>query len=90
MKIVAKPIRVLAVFEYQDKERPPIPYKFKMYEDSGEEILVTVDKCFHSAKSKVGGVESIVYECQSIIRGVEKRYELKYIIPRCTWQLYKI
>ena len=90
MKIVAIPIKVIAVFDYQDSEKHPIPYKFKMREDSGEEILVTVDKRFHSAKSKIGGVESIVYECQSIIRGVEKRYELKYIIPRCTWQLYKI
>lgn len=90
MKIVAIPIKVIAVFDYQDSEKHPIPYKFKMKEDSGEEVIVVVEKCLHSERSKVGGVESIIYQCQSVIRGIDRRYELKYIIPKCAWQLYKI
>lgn len=90
MKIVARPIKTMVVFEYDDKDKYPQPYKFKMKDEKGDEILVVVDKCMYAYKSKVGGVESIIYECQSIIDDVEKRYELKYIIPKCTWQLYKI
>lgn len=88
MKIVAKPIKTIVVFEYGDK--PPMPYKFKLKEESGEETVVVVDKCISTYKSKVAGIESIIYECQSMIHGMEKRYELKYIIPKCAWQLYKI
>lgn len=88
MKIVAKPIKVLVVFEPKDK--PPMPYKFKMEDSSGELITVTVDQLISTVKSKIVGEECFIYECQSIIRGVEKRYQLKYIIPKCQWVLYKI
>ena len=88
MKIVAKPIKVLVVFE--PKGKPPMPYKFKMEDSSGELITVTVDQLISTVKSKIVGEECFIYECQSIIRGVEKRYQLKYIIPKCQWVLYKI
>lgn len=88
MKIVAMPIKTIVVFEYDD--RPPMPYKFKLRQDSGEEMIVVVDKVITTYKSKTAGIESIIYECQSIIGGIERRYELKYIIPKCMWQLYKL
>ena len=87
MKIVAKPIKMIAVFEYDD--RPPLPCKFRMREESGEEIVIVVDQCLTTKKSKIAGKECIIYECQSVIRGIERRYELKYIILSCRWQLYK-
>lgn len=92
MKIVACPIKVLALFDSvtdDEGNRNPIPYQFRIKEESGEEILIKVEKRFPPKKSKVGGVESIIYPCQSIIDGVEKRYELKYLVARRTWQLYK-
>ena len=88
MKIVAKPIKTLVVFEYND--RPPMPYKFKYKEDSGEELTIVVDKCLSVSKSKIAGIECFIYECQSIINGTQRKYELKYIVPKCVWQLYKI
>ena len=88
MKIVARPIKTMVVFEYENDV--PIPYKFKMREDSGEEIEVKVDNRLSHYKSRIAGVECIIYECQSIIGGIEKRYELKYVISKCQWQLYKI
>lgn len=88
MKIVAKPIKVLVVFEPKDK--PPMPCKFKMEQPSGEQITVTVDRIISTSKSKIVGAECFIYECQSVIDGVEKRYQLKYIISKCQWVLYKI
>ena len=88
MKIVAKPIKVLVVFEPKDK--PPVPCKFKMETSEKELVTVTVDHLISTTKSKIVGEECYIYECQSVICGIEKRYQLKYIIPRCQWQLHKI
>lgn len=91
MKIVAKPIKTLAVFQYDDGT--PMPYRFKMKgagSDPEEEITVTVGSVLRTDRTRIAGKESIIYYCQSIIGDVEKRYELKYIISECRWVLYKI
>lgn len=90
MKIVAIPIKAVVIFEYANAEKPPMPYKFKVREDSGEEITVVIDRFISIEKSRICGEECLIYKCQSLINGVEKRYELKYIISKYTWQLYKI
>ena len=58
--------------------------------DDGSEQLVHIDKRISSHKQKTAGIESIIYECQSVIDGIEKRYKLKYILADCRWQLYAI
>lgn len=88
MKIVSRAISAIAVFKYDDGT--PMPYKFKMVDGSGEEITVKIGNILSHARSKIAGIESIVYQCQSIIGDIEKRYELKYIISECKWVLYKI
>ena len=91
MKIVAKPIKTLAVFQYDDGT--PMPYKFKIKggeNDPEEEITVTVNSVLRIDRTRIAGKESIVYHCQSFIGNMEKRYELKYIIPECRWVLYKM
>lgn len=87
MKIVAKPVRMIAVFWPNEK---PIPYKFKLKEENGEYTTIKIDKIIYSHKSKIAGIETIIYACQSVIDGIEKRYELKYILATCRWELYKI
>ena len=42
MKIVAKPIKTMVVFEYEGKT--PIPYKFKLQLDDGSEKIIRIDK----------------------------------------------
>lgn len=87
MKIVSKSIKMIALFEYEDN--PPMPYKFKIMED-GQEITVKVHKCLYYEKKRIAGIECIVYRCQSVINGVMRLYELKYIIKDCRWKLYKL
>ena len=74
MKIVAKPIKTMVVFEYEG--RMPIPYKFKLQRDDGSEQLIKIDKRIDSYWQKIAGIE--------------KRYKLKYILSDCRWQLYAI
>ena len=88
MKIVAKPIKTMVVFEYEGKM--PIPYKFKLQLDDGEEKVVRIDKRINSYRQTTAGIDTVIYECQSVIDGIEKRYKLKYILSECKWQLYAI
>ena len=88
MKIVAKPIKTMVVFEYEGKT--PIPYKFKLQMEEGSEKIVRIDKRITSYSQKIAGIDTVIYECQSIIDGIEKRYKLKYILSQCKWQLYAI
>ena len=88
MKIVAKPIKTMVVFEYEC--RMPIPYKFKLQRDDGSEQLIKIDKRIDSYRQKIAGIETVIYECQSVIDGIEKRYQLKSILSDCRWQLYAI
>jgi len=91
MKIVARPIKTLAVFQYDDGT--PMPYKFKIKGAGGdpeEETTVKVSAVLRIDRTRIAGKESIVYHCQSFIGDMEKRYELKYIIPECRWVLYKM
>ena len=71
MKIVAKPIKTMVVFEYEGKT--PIPYKFKLQMDDGSEKIVRIDKRITSYRQKTAGIDTLIYECQSIIDGIEKR-----------------
>lgn len=88
MKIVAKPIKTMVVFEYEGKI--PIPYKFKIQLEDGSEQLIRIDKRIDSYRQKTAGIDAVIYECQSVIDGIEKRYKLKYILSDCRWQLYAI
>ena len=88
MKIVAKPIKTMVVFEYEGKM--PIPYKFKFQQDDGSEKIIQIDKQITSYTQRIAGIDTIIYECQSVIDGIEKRYKLKYILSQCKWQLYAI
>ena len=87
MKIVAKPIDVLATFCGNQK---PVPYKFKVYQESGERVAVSVDKIRCVEESRLAGVDALIYTCQSVVCGEEKIYQLKYIIGQYRWELYKI
>ena len=87
MKIVSKPIRMIAVF-WPNKN--PIPYKFKIQDEDGLMQTIKIDKILYSYTNRMAGIDSIIYECQSLIRGTDMRYELKYLIASCQWLLYKI
>lgn len=93
MKIIAIPIDVVASFS---RNKPPVPRKFRWNRDmagegtGGEGVTVPVDRILSVELRKTAGIPAYVYLCQSLLDGVERRYELKYIVPECRWELYKI
>ncbi len=87
MKLVSKPIDAVVVFSGTKK---PVPYRFKYVEQDGSRTEVRVDKIISSEETRPAGRRTYVYECQSLIRGVERRYQLKYVLEEARWELYKI
>ena len=85
MKILAKPIRVIACF-FPGKY--PIPYKFKIEEEE-ERIEVKVEQILLVEEQMLAGTESILYTFPSRIHGRAKRLDLKYIKKDCRWELYR-
>ena len=87
MKIVAKPVDMIAVF-YQG--RHPVPHKFKYLETDGSMKYIHVERILASEVRKAGNAEAILYQCQSRMEGEVKRYELKFFLKEARWELYKI
>jgi len=86
VKILAKPVHMIAVF---DEDGAPIPLRFRIEED-GVLQVIKVDKVVSSESIRPAGMDAFVFRCQSEIRGVLKQYELVYRVKPHQWELYKI
>lgn len=87
MKIIAKPIEVIAWFT---KDGTPYPLRFKVEEEGGESRVIKVDKIHFQEKEKLAGNVMIIYRCQSTIGGFQRLYEIKYEMESCKWMLFKM
>jgi len=86
VKILAKPVQMIAVF---DEKGVPTPLRFKIEEGDSVHV-VKVDRIDSTETIKPAGMPAFVFRCRSEIRGVEKQYELIYRIGPHQWELYKI
>ena len=86
MKIVAKPIKMIAYF---DEKGVPSPLRFRV-EENGIWQTVNVDNVVSNEQIRPAGMEAIVFLCQSEIGGSLKQYEVIYRIKPHQWELYKI
>ncbi|MFZ5353010.1 MAG: hypothetical protein ACOZCL_09840 [Bacillota bacterium] len=87
MKLIRKPIEVIAFF---DMEGNPAPIKFRCLDDSEEVLVVKVEKIIKKDLDKFAGNRMIRYTCESCIRGEVKPFELRYEVDSCRWYLYKV
>jgi len=86
LKVVAKPIEVVAWF---DKIGTVHPVRFRIMQD--EEItIVIIDKIINQIEERLAGINMLVFTCQSLINDTEKIYEIKYEIATHRWVLFKI
>ena len=86
MKILAKPVKMIAIF---DEKGVPTPLRFKIEED-GVWSLVKVDQIISAGAIRPAGMDALVFCCQSEIRGMLKQYEIIYRIKAHSWELYKM
>ena len=87
MKVISRTIDTIVVFRGGSK---PLPYKFRYTDSTGQSREVLVGRIFLAQQEKAGGIPMFIYDCQSVIDGKERRYQLKYRIPDCRWELYKM
>lgn len=87
MKIVSKPIEMIAYFK---EKNIPQPLKFRLKNIDHTPVIIKIDYVIEIREEKLAGIRAYVYRCQSLIKNIEKIYELKYIIEDCKWILYKV
>lgn len=87
MKVVAKPIDVVAWF---DKNGTPHPTRFRIENKDESYTTIPIDKILHSEKEKLAGNHMMVYTCQSEINGTVRTFEIKYELSTMKWILFKI
>ncbi|MFT9495870.1 hypothetical protein [Anaerosolibacter sp.] len=87
MKVVAKPIDMIAKF---NKEGVPTPVKFKIAAEDQSEVTIKVDRVITRHLEKLAGNKMLVFRCQSAFNGIDKVFELKYGLETCKWMLFKI
>lgn len=88
MKIVAKPVEMIAYFEEDGGAIRPI--RFRMEEEDARRTTIKVDQVLCVEREKLAGHPMFVYRCQSEIDGAQRLFELKYDIEACKWMLFKI
>lgn len=88
MKIVAKPVEMIAYFEEAGGTIRPI--RFRMEEENDRRRTIKVDRVLCVEREKLAGHPMYVFRCQSEIEGMERVFELKYDIEACKWMLFKI
>lgn len=86
MKVLNKPVDMIA---YHSAEGVPTPVKFKI-KDRDEAVTVKVDRVVTYVQIKLGGQKIICYTCESVIDGIEKRYELRFYPDTVQWVVYKM
>ncbi len=87
MKVVVTPLEMVAWFT---QEGVPMPVRFRIVNEEGIYTIIKIDRIISRDKEKLAGNEMLIYRCESMIKGVQKTYEIKYELRTCKWILYKI
>lgn len=86
MKVVSKPIEMIAYFKNDGKINP---IKFRLIESDKCQV-VRIGNIISTDLEKLCGNKMLIFTCSAIIENVEKIFELKYDIEKCKWILFKI
>lgn len=87
MKVLAKPIEVVAAFNTQGE---PTPIRFRIENKDKTLSVIRIDKLISRDIEKLAGNNMMVLKCQGIISGQERVFEIKYELRTCKWMLFKI
>jgi len=87
MKIVARPVEMVAWFT---QDGTPKPVRFRLVNEEGIYTIIKIDRIISKDKEKLAGNEMLIFRCESMIKDVQKIYEIKYELRTCKWILYKM
>ncbi len=86
MKVVRKEIDVLCWF---DQKGYPNPMRFRLVDESGENLVIKIDKIMLREFEKLAGNKMFVFTCQCVIQKMIRTVVIKYEIDNCRWILFK-
>lgn len=86
MKILMKPVEMIAHHTTEGSLRP---IRFRFMEEEAY-VTVQVKRVITATREKINGRHTLVFLCESAIRGVLRPYELKYDVEAMRWYLYKM
>jgi hypothetical protein len=86
MRTLSRPIEAICLFD--SKGITPIKFKYQIPDKSYK--VIKVDKIICRSEEILCGNKTIVYDCQSVIDGVERLFQLKFFKSECKWILFKI
>lgn len=87
MRVIAKPIEMLAWF---DSDGVPHPVKFKITNKDESESTITIDKILWQSEERLAGNRMLVYGCAGMVGDKVRPFEIKYELGTCKWILFKI
>lgn len=86
MKVVKKEIDVLCWF---DQQGYPNPIRFRLIDESGQSLVIKIDKVLTREFEKLAGNKMFVFTCQCSVRDTLRIVVLKYEMDNCKWLLFK-
>lgn len=86
MKVMMKPIEILAWFT---TEGAPRPLRFKLQGEDNDLHVYKIEQVLHHTEEKLAGNRMLIYRCQSEIEGTQRLFELKYEPSTHKWFLFK-
>ncbi|MBZ9624909.1 hypothetical protein G9F71_018865 [Clostridium sp. FP2] len=85
MKVVVKPIEVVAWF---DKSGKIHPVRFRIENDDNTFETIAIGRVLKIDLEKLTGNYIQVFTCQSSIDGIGKIYEIKFELKSSRWSLH--
>lgn len=88
MKVLMKEIEVIAYFNLKGLPNP-IRFRIDSPETSSQEVI-SIDSILNIEQTKKAGVLMLRYDCQGIVNGLMKPFQLVYETTKYRWYLFKI
>jgi hypothetical protein len=67
-----------------------LPYPVRFKSDEEEEVIIKVGRVVTQDKEKLYRNHMLIFNCQSVINGAEKMYQIEYELSAFKWMLFKI
>ncbi|NLN64973.1 MAG: hypothetical protein GX144_06130 [Clostridiaceae bacterium] len=87
MKILMRAVDMICC---TNKDGVITPIKFRITDEDKKYRIIRIDRILSRKEEKLAGNRMLVFAVQSIIRGIEYRFEMKYEFTTCKWFLYKM
>jgi hypothetical protein len=87
MKIIAKPVEMIA---HTDEKGEIRPYRFRVQLHEDPKQVIYLDKAILKQVEKLAGNPIVLYKCQRMDGDGLRCFDLKYELNTCRWILFKL